>query len=63
MVGTIDYFSYGEKTFFVMQNIFIVAAMQHLSLHEKEPVGRTFFHKNGFTQRLALTVRQKASWK
>ena len=29
MAGTIDLFSYGKKMFFLMQNIFIVPAMQH----------------------------------
>jgi len=32
-------------------------------LHENEPVGGTHFHMNGFTLRLVLTQRQKATWK
>ena len=32
-------------------------------LHENEPVGGTHFHMNGFTQRLVLTQRQKATRK
>jgi len=41
--------------------------MQNLSnenefdLHENEPVDGTQFHMNGFTQRLVLTQRQKAT--
>ena len=32
-------------------------------LHENKPVGGTLFHMTGFTQRLVLTQRQKASQK
>ena len=34
-----------------------------LILHENEPVGGTHFHMNGFTRRLVLTPRQKATRK
>ena len=42
--------------------------MQNLSyenefdLHENEPVEETYFHMNGFAQKLVLTRRQKATW-
>ena len=29
------------------------------ALHEKEPVGGTHFHMNGFARRIALTQRQR----
>ena len=32
-------------------------------LHENEPIGRAYFHMNGFTPRLVLTQRQKATRK
>ena len=32
-------------------------------LHENRLAGETHFHMNDFTQRLALTQRQKVTWK
>ena len=41
-----------------MQNL---SSENEFDLHEKEPVGATHFHMNGFALRLVLTQRQKTT--